>query len=363
MEEKTEEPTHKKIEDARKKGQVAVSKDVTHALSLVLGLALVLGSASTWWSYLKAALAFTIERATSGAAFKALMPLLLEHVFFVLLPLLLLPVLLAMAANVLGTWIQSGPLFAPEAAAPSFKKLNVVNNVKQMFSGKQFFQLVSGVLKTVIITIVAAWVIYAHLNDIVHLPGTHLDGLVAATIELFLMLVFSTLAMFVAIAIVDFGVTWFYHRKELRMTKHEVQQEYKESEGDPHMKQQRKSLHKQFTAGGSLAAVRRSAAIITNPTHIAIGVAYQEGEDVLPWMVLKEVDAKAKQIRAIAKSEGIPIVRNVQLARAMFKTGNLFDAIPIECLNALAVVFVELGVITQKTVEVGDNPIKANNSK
>lgn len=341
MEEKTEKPTQKKIRDARKKGQVAVSKDITHLVAVGFGFGVVLFTADAWFGIFRRGVEFSLDYMNSP--FGVAVPLFIQGLAGSVLWILLVPVLVAVVCAVFGTWMQIGVLISPEAAKISFKKLNVVNNVKQMFSVKQFTTILNAVFKLIVISLMAIWILRNNLNGLAYLPGVNFASTMTVIIKLFTDLVYFTFLAFMVLALFDFGLSRFYHEKELRMSKHDVKQEYKETEGDPHIKGKRKALHRQYaTSTQPIGGVRGSSMVMANPTHVAVGIAYKPQQLAVPYITIIRTDDEAQAVFNEARLYGIPIVRNIPIARGLLRDGKELAPIPREYFTVIAQVLQSL---------------------
>ncbi|MQA40720.1 type III secretion system export apparatus subunit SctU [Rugamonas aquatica] len=323
--EKTEQPTSKKLRDARKKGQVAHSKDFTQT---VLTLALFV--------YLISAARSLAEDLTS----LLLLPMALigrpfgEGLDAVLWPamkagcMLLLPFLgIVLGVGVLVETLQVGGVLAFEAIKPSGKKLNVVANTKNIFSKKNLVEFLKNCLKVVVLCAVLYSVIRDELAHLLTLPLAGLDGVGAAITSLLKAVMLNVAAAYAVLALADLAWQRYSHTKELMMTKDEVKREHKESEGDPHIKDTRKQLHRELLSG-AVEKSRQASVLITNPTHVAVALRYERGATPLPLVLAMGTDEIAHRMIAAARAAGVPVMQNVPLARALLAQGVVDQYIP-----------------------------------
>lgn len=335
--EKTEKPTPKRIKDARKKGNVAKSKDLTNAIlflaTVMLLAALNSYNAGVLMKYVKESiqLAFTVEqfdlRVTSD---------LFAHggttMFKVLAPVLAVNFALALAVD----FMQVGALFTTETLKPKFDKLNPVNGFKGIFFQKKtYIELLKTILKISILT----WLFYAifkgYLGLLVMAARRSLWYSASLTGEIFFDIAVKVGGFFLAIGVADFGLQHHLWIKELMMSKYEVKQEYKQDEGDPHNKAARKRLHRELLQHNAVQDVKKADVVIVNPTHIAVAIRYNKEEMAAPQIVAKGEMLMAEKILEIARENNVPVMRNVPLAHALNKLDE-GEEIPEELYEAVA---------------------------
>lgn len=334
MSDKTEKPTPKKLREARQKGQVAHSKDFTQTILLLAIFGYFIAGAESIANEM-------IEMISLPALFhgvpfeQALIPVaqaLLEKSLLLLLPLLAL----VMAVGVGSEMIQVGVLFAFEAVKPSGKKLNVAANLKNMFSIKNLVEFLKSVVKIVFLSTLMFMVIRSSLDGLVRVPPTGISGITEALGDLVKEVMYYTAAAYIVIAAFDYAWQRHQHTKGLMMSKDEVKREYKEMEGDPHIKSKRKHLHQEMMMSSMVQNARKASVVITNPTHIAVAIYYEKDETALPVVLAKATGLVAKRIVEVAQEEGIPIMQNVPLARALYEQADLNQFIPSELIEPVA---------------------------
>ncbi|MCX8565603.1 MAG: type III secretion protein U [Glomeribacter sp. 1016415] len=315
MSEKTEKPTEKKLRDARKKGQVAKSVDVTSGVQLatLLGYFTLEGPALMhgFDSLLNVSISVILLDLNTG----------LNQIIGVFVGLVLRFILgiaaLVIVMTVLAIVLQIGPLLAPEALKPSFKKMNPLDNFKQMCSMRSLFELGKSLFKVVLLSLIFFYLIRQYAPSLQFLPLQAVtSGLVVSTRLLYIM--WSTLVGFyVFFGLADFAYQRYHMTKQLMMSIEDIKQEFKNSEGNPEMKQKRKETHREVQSGSLAANVARSTAVVRNPTHLAVCLYYRPGETPLPQVLEIGRDAFALHIVALAEKAGIPVVENIPLARAL----------------------------------------------
>lgn len=338
--EKTEQPTQKRLRDAKKKGQVAKSQDLSSSLLLVTATAVLWLISGYWGDLFKNAFQEQIVNATTfsgdlqrATVFAALLAGI-KLLAIATLPLLGVMFVFAFAVN----FLQVGSLFSAESIKPNFNKLNPVEAFKnKFFKMKSYVEFAKTLLKIVITVIIAWWVLSASMPDLLRLTMQPLPSAIAFISNLALKVFLSVGIAFVLIGAADYFMQRYLHRRELMMTKQEVKQEYKEMEGDPYIKARRRAIHREIISQSMAAAVKSSHVVIANPTHLAVALKYEQGSIGAPIVVAKGADYMAAQIRNIATDAGVPITRDVPLARALYQL-EIDEEIPEDLYEAVAVV-------------------------
>ncbi|MBC7798545.1 MAG: type III secretion system export apparatus subunit SctU [Pyrinomonadaceae bacterium] len=338
--EKSEQPTQKKIRDARKKGQVAKSQDLSSSLMLVAAVAVLwltngyLGNLfkEGFQDQFKYAVTFQGDF-TKEIAMTAMFSGV-KMMAFALAPILGVLFITAFAVN----FLQVGAMFSFESIQPNLSKINPADSFKQkFFKMKPYLELGKTMLKMIITAIVVTIVLTAAMPDLIKLMTQPVGVAAVFVVNLILEIFLKVGLAFIVIGGADFFLQHFLHKKELMMTKQEVKQEYKEMEGDPYIKSKRRHLHREIIAQSLAASVQKSSVVIANPTHLAIALRYEQGSDSAPVIVAKGADFMAAQMRQIADESNVPIMRDVPLARALYEF-EVDDEIPEELYEAVAVV-------------------------
>jgi flagellar biosynthetic protein FlhB len=333
--EKTEEPTSRRIEQAREKGQVPHSRELGTFLVLIV-------AGATFWMMggwlMRRSMAiveksFTIESPVMREP-SLMLPRLAEisgDALFAFSPLLGLLLLAAvMPPFFLNAWV-----FSPQALAPDFNRLNPLTGFGRMFSWNSLMELGKAVLKAGLLGGVAVGLIWSQRDEIFGLLGESLEaGLAhAGNLVSFSFLMMAAALLLVVAADVPFQL-WQYFNK-LKMTKEEVKQEMKEMMGDPHVKGRIRSLQMQAARKRMMAAVPTANVVVTNPTHFAVALAYRTGM-AAPKVVAKGAGAMALKIREVANENRVPIMEAPPLARALYKHAELDSEIPSALYGAVA---------------------------
>ena len=331
---KTEQPTPKRLRDARKKGQVAKSKEVSSA-AVIVSLMLFLWAGSDFYLNKFEELLDTpiwLESVTFEAAFNVMVKEALEIGLLLILPV----VGIGLIAAVMGNFVQVGVLFAPEAVKPDLKKLNPAKALKNIFSKKNMVELVKSLLKIAFMTYLVGHVIWVNTPTILSIPYCGIECLMSVLGILFSQVVVLASIAFVVVAAADYVFQKFEHIKNLKMSKDEVKREYKETEGNPEIKGRRKQMFMEIVNSQQASNVKRSTAIVSNPTHVAIGLYYEQEKTPLPVVTLKEQGIIAQRIIEIAEQEGVPVMQNVPLAHSLLADARLYAYIPDDLIAPVA---------------------------
>ncbi|MCA8998294.1 MAG: type III secretion system export apparatus subunit SctU [Planctomycetaceae bacterium] len=332
--EKTEQPTSKKLRDARKKGQVAQSRDVTStALLIAMCAYLAIG-----WNWIVAQLQWLISYPGElyGLPFEESLPRMLGAAISTMAAISLPALAIIIVVGVMAGYFQVGALFVFEPVKPDLKKLNPADKLKQMFSLKNFMEFLKSNVKVVFLGVLLYIVIKNAIPELLKIPYSGLDGVSAMLGSLMLDVAIFTGFAYVLIAGADFAFQRWQHTKGLMMTKDEVKREYKEMEGDPTIKGKRRQLHQELVMQDTIAKVRKSTVLVTNPTHRAIAIYYEDGETKLPIITAKGEGFLAQRMVKAAQEEGIPIMQNVPLAHDLFDNGQIEHYIPRDLIRPVA---------------------------
>lgn len=342
MAEKTEEATPQKLKESRKKGQVGQTPDIPKLLICIGVMETIFALVDGGMQRLEAMIMLPLGRLNDPFG-HAMQEVALDGLM-VLLYFCGIVCALIFLLRIIGGWIQFGPLFATEALQPKFDALNPVGHLKDMFSAKQLTTLLTSVLKSIAIGTVFYLAIKPDLGPLAQLAyGDDLNGFWLSVLALFKKIVRETLVLLLVMSVMDFGLQKYFFLKKQRMSHEDIRNEYKQSEGDPHMKGHRRSLSQEIL--NEAPKPRREVAledadmVLVNPTHYAVGLYYRPGETPLPSMVFKAAGYEAQDIIAEAQSRNVPVIRFIWLTRTLFRTVEEGDYIPRETLKAVAQVY------------------------
>ncbi len=332
--EKTEQPTPKKLRDARKKGQVAKSKEVSGTFGIIAVLTTLWFMSDTFLDTIQemVILPSTVYNEPFGEAFKIVTHGILEKTIELLLPL----VMVSMLSAIIGNVMQFGFLLAGEGIKPDIKKISPIAGFKRIFAVKNLVEFFKSVIKIIFLSIVVYFVIKNSLGDMVNLPHCGSACILPVVGVLMKKLLMYAVAAFVVIAVLDFMFEKQQFTKQNKMSKDEVKREHKESEGSPEIKGKRKEIHQEML--NEAENTKKSDVVIKNPTHLAIGLHYKQDKTPLPIITVKGRGGRARFIIKVAEKEGIPILENVPLAHALFET-DVASYIPRDLIEPVAETF------------------------
>jgi flagellar biosynthetic protein FlhB len=336
--ERTEEPTQKKMEDARKRGQVPHSREVDSALAILAAFAVLRFAGGAMWQELQALMIESFEQLdrapltielTSSLGFSLLLRSML-----LLAPLMGAVIVLA----VLGGMTQTGgPLFSTEAAKPQFKRMNPMEGAKRLFASKQsYVNLLKTLLKFAVFGIAALLTFQSHWDEIVSLGlSFSIAESTALLVSISFDLVLKVTLALIAFAAADFIFQRYDMGQQLRMTLQEVKDESRQSDGDPMVKAQLARARRSLLAR-AMQAVPQADVVIVNPTHFAVALRYDPATSRAPIVLAKGTQLMAARIREIAEEHRIPIITNPPLCRAIYKAVRTGQEIPPDLYEAVA---------------------------
>ena len=337
-EEKTEEATSKKKTDARKEGQVAVSQEISTAVSLILGFGTIGMFAVFMYNQLTNvfftvfALLEQFNYVSDPAYIVQLVGQMFGQAILISLPLLLI----MMVAGIAVSLIQVGWAPTGKPLKPKFSKLNPIKGFKKIFGMQSLVNLFKSLFKITIIGIVIYITLNAEAENVQALMQMSLVDSFAYIGGLIAQVGLTVGAWFIFIAAADTGYTRYKHKKDLRMSKQEVKDEHKQSEGNPQIKGAIRQKMREAGMRRMMQDIPTADVVITNPTHYAVAVSYDRSGISAPKVVAKGVDHMAKRIRDIADEHKVERVENVQLARTLYATVEVGQEIPPELFQAVA---------------------------
>jgi flagellar biosynthesis protein FlhB len=330
---KTEEPTPRKLAKSREKGEAWTSAATAQAVAFLAAvlvvpaaLAATAGEAS---AMLKAALAGGAGAALGGAG-----------VVRTLVSLVGPPLLAIAACSALVTVVQTGALFAPRRAAPDLGRLDPVAGLRSLFSGSRLWNVARALLAAIAVAFLAARALFRHAADLAHAVGS-LPTATAISKYAGVRLARDAAIVGIAFALIDVVVSRRAFFSKLRMSKAEVKRESRESEGDPQLKAARRRAHQEMLTSATLSAVKDATVVIVNPEHLATALRYVEGQDESPTVVASGEGELAKLMMDAARAYGVPVVRDVPVARALREL-EVGDAIPEALYEAVAEILREV---------------------
>ena len=348
MSDKTEEPTPKKKKDARKQGNIAKSAEVNKAMTFIAILVVIYMMSGSIISELQGFIVNILSGDFSMTMNDNTIKILMFKVMMSFMKIVLPISLIIMVFGILGSLIQTGLFFSMESLKPKFSKLNPLTGLKNMFSMKAIVNLIKSMVVICIMIYLGYSFMSKNFEGIIKSGDIYLPYMFNIVLDLIKSILTSISLAVAVVAVLDYGYEKFSHKKGLKMTKQEVKEEYKQMEGDPHIKGKIKQKQRQMANQRMMQAVPSSTVIVTNPTHISIAIRYEQGKDTTPIVVAKGADEVAFRIREIAKSHDIPIIENVPLARLIYKEVDIDQEIPEEMYKAVAEVLVAVYKIKNK---------------
>ena len=334
--EKTEDPTSKRLADARRKGNIAKSQEVTSWAALA-GLLFALVTFLPWmmpkvallnFQFLEQPHAIPVDLESIRGVFHTTVTAL----FFIIGPVLIFFLVLGLVA----TWVQVGRNFSTEAMKPQFNKLSPLAGIKRLFSPRSLVEFGKGLVKLIFVAVVSISIAIPMLDDLELYATMSLVVNLEKIQDIAIVMVFWVVAIMTVVATIDFAYQKFEHKKKLRMSKQEVKDEHKQLEGDPKVKARLAQIRQERQRERMIAAVTKADLVITNPTHYAVALKYDMDSMSAPILVAKGVDDLAARIREAADENEVPIVENPPLARALYAAVELDESIPERLYHAVA---------------------------
>jgi flagellar biosynthetic protein FlhB len=332
--EKTEDPTQKRLDDALERGDVVKSQEV-NTWFIIAGATLALAAFSGSMGVMQVPLRGLLENAhrirTDGPG----LILLTTQLEYAILAAFGVPLLILVIAAIFGNIVQHRLVFSAESLTPKLSKISPISGAKRLFGKQAWANLLKGIFKVVAIGAVMTMVFWPERHRLDAMVRMDLMSIVTVSRTLSLQLLGTVVAMLAVVAIADYLFqyrTWFERQK---MSLHEIKQEFKQTEGDPHIKGRLRQLRDARRKRRMMAAVPTASVVITNPTHFAVALKYERGM-AAPVCVAKGLDAVALRIRKVATDNDVPVIENPPLARALHAAVKIDDEIPVEHYHAVA---------------------------
>ncbi|MBM4333021.1 MAG: flagellar biosynthesis protein FlhB [Deltaproteobacteria bacterium] len=334
--ERTEKATEKRRTEARKKGQVARSREIPSVMILLTGLSVLFLLSTYFYQQLSGLMVQLLQRTGTLTVNPANIQVLTGEIAWFLFKVLS-PIFLAlMAAGILSNYMQVGHLFSLEVIQPKLSKLSFIKGISRLFSKQAAAELIKSILKIMII----GWVAYSTIREEMPSILTLLNQEVGSQFQYIGVVVFrlflKTLLVMSGLAALDYVFQRWSHEKSLRMAKREVKEELKQSEGDPLIKARIRSIQRELARKRMMAELPRADVIITNPTHLAVALNYKSEVMNAPKVVAKGAGLIAEKIKEIGRTHQIPLVENKPLAQVLFKTVEIGQTIPSALYQAVA---------------------------
>lgn len=336
--EKTEKPTSKKKREARNKGQVVQSKDLASAISLLtvfFGLDLMKEYLIQRLLGLTRIVSSAMEEADQLAEASFSLKLLgytFENILLIIMPVLSL----ALVTGVMVSYFQVGNLFTTKTLMPKLDKINPINGFKRLFSVRSLVELAKSVSKAGVLMYITGSYVLSRQMDIMKVFDMNVYQIAALMWDILFNVMIRSVIVLLVIGVLDFAYKRWQNEKDLMMSKQEIKDEYKMTEGDPKIKGKIRQKQREISMGRMMQEVPKADVIITNPTHFAVAIQYDPDKADAPKVVAKGKNLIAQNIKKVAEENEIPIVENKPLARALYAEVEIGDFIPEELYHAVA---------------------------
>ncbi|KAA3617608.1 MAG: flagellar biosynthesis protein FlhB [Calditrichaeota bacterium] len=335
--EKTEQPSGKRLEEATEKGDVAKSTELNSVAVIVAVLLIFKNYSGFMGENLQGYMGYMYQHSSlltiTSITISDVMFLTLSAFAGVVGPVLIGVLLLAVISNV----GQVGFIFAGKALIPDFKKLSPQSGIKRMFSSRSLVEMLKGILKLAIIGTIGYTVVSSYFDEFLVLAHKSVLQISALTAEVIFELTFKVALALLVMAIADFAYQKYEHTKKLKMTKTEVKDETKQSEGDPKVKGKIKSKQQEIVRQRMMSDVPNATVVVTNPTHFAVALKYDPmDKSDAPKIVAKGKNLIAQKIKEIAAKNNVPVIENKPLARSLFSACEVGSEIPMALYQAVA---------------------------
>jgi flagellar biosynthetic protein FlhB len=339
--EKTEKATPKKRRDERKKGHVFMSKDAVSVATLISSVLMLRITFGTIVNEIATFMRYCITLAKNNAMTEIPKELVMQSAMLIARtagPLLAVTVFVTIVV----TMAQTRMLISFELIKPKFDKLNPINGFKNLFSLKSIVEVLKNILKIAILMVI----VYLSLRELMNVAERYLYADIFGACSHLLQSTFSMLLKvilgFVVLAAADFMYQWWDFERQMKMTKQEVKEEYKQTEGDPQIKGRIKQMQRQMAQSRMMQNVPGADVVVRNPTHVAVALRYHPGEDAAPVVLAKGLDYLARKIVEVAEANDVVTIENKPLARALYAEAEVEQMIPPDLYEAVADVMVYL---------------------
>jgi len=349
MGEKTEKATPKKLQDARKKGQVAKAQDLPGAFTFIASVSVILYLSTSLYHQLSDFIVASFNAVGESKEFTTTILSLfyksIEVIFMASIPILVSVAFI----GVIVTFLAVGPVFSTEVFKFDPKKFNPVSNLKAKFKVKTLVELLKSHAKVFIAGYLIYLVMYKSIPVLIQTVSMPITGALAI-FYLFLVEVLIKVGLFfIVIAVADFAYQKKSFSNEMKMEKFEIKQEYKNTEGDPQIKGKRRQIAQEIAyQDGPSGGVKKAQAVITNPTHLAVAIGFDKDVDPAPYIVAMGKDGLAERMIKVAMEYEVPVLRNIPLAHTLWDEGELNSYVPEETYEALAEVLRWVASLTEE---------------
>lgn len=350
--EKTEQATSKRKQDAREKGQVAKSRELASVAVLGACLLYFYFDASVMANRLMDMMKMSFRKSGQlTITIDTVQSLLLDHVFqiFTLLgPFLLIVLLAGFVVNIL----QVGFLFSSEAITPKFSKIDPIQGFQRLFSLRSLVEFFKVILKMAVVGIIAYLTIKGEIKMILPLIDLNVNDILSFIGKVSFKILYTTCWVLVILAILDYAYQRWEHERSLKMSKQEIKEENRQTDGDPLIKGRIKRLQREIARKRMMSAIPKADVVITNPTHLAVAIRYQPETMNAPCVIAKGAGFIAERIKEIARNSGVLVIENKAVAQVLYKMVAVEQTIPINLYKAIAEILAYVYSLKQKRVIV-----------
>jgi flagellar biosynthetic protein FlhB len=333
---KTEEPTPRKLEQAREKGDVVRTMDLGHFANLA-AVAAVIVFAGGWLSKNLAAHLTPFFSQPDQIVVEGHGGVeVARYALMAAAPILGAVMAAAAFSGTAASLLQTGLMFTPDKLKPDFKKVSPMAGFKRIFGIDGLAQFIKSLLKVGATALLAWWILKPFWPKLAELSALEVTAIIPLTVDILKRVVFAVAALTLVIAAAD----WLWQRQRfmarMRMSREELKEDYKQSEGDPHVKARQKQIRNERARRRMMSAVPDATVVIMNPTHYAVALKYEQGEDAAPLCVAKGLDSLALKIREVAEEAGVPVIEDPPLARSLYAAVDIDEMIPAAHYEAVA---------------------------
>jgi flagellar biosynthetic protein FlhB len=333
---KTEDPSQKRLQDAAERGQVITSREIT-SFMLLAAFTVVLGeSAPDMMRKAQMALSAFIERPETFPMNSEALGLTLESSLKIMASALAIPFIAFVGSIIFANAVQNRFVFSMEPIVPKLEKISLMKGAERLFSLRAITEFLKGIIKIVIVSLVAYYMISPYFRQLRQLPDIAVGGTLAYLFMTAKRMMIGICVVMFFVAVFDYLYQRYEYLKGLRMSKQEQRDEYKQQEGDPQVKQRLRQVRMERAKKRMMSAVPTADVIVTNPTHYSIALKYEAGNMRAPKVVAKGQDLIALRMREIAAEHNIPLYENKPLAQALYATVEVDREIPAEHYKAVA---------------------------
>ena len=333
---KTEKPTPKKLKDARKKGDITKSKDITSTAGMLVILMLAALVLPVVGDQVASLVRSSFDLILEPFALAA--PRLGRQAGLTLLMVVAMVVAPVALVGALVEFIQAGPVMTTEKLKPKAENMNPAKGLKRMFSMDNLIELIKSILKTALVGTIAWLVMRKVLPDLPLLVSGRPENVGAALWQTTWLLLAWAGGSFVLVSAMDLAWQRYSFSKKMRMSMRDIRREMKDAEGDPHLKGQRKQLQQEWAQQGASNAAANAHVLVVNPTHVAIAISYDRETCPVPTVTAKGEDDDALAMRQAAQEAGVPVLRNIDLARSLLAEAEPGEIVPAELFDIIATV-------------------------